>query len=229
MSTENLAESVNAAEPVAQAPEQKRSTRDQLLDATGALMTENNTTSVSFGEISAKSGVNAALIRYHFGSKQGLLEALLERDAGDNYEAMHKLVHTDWDPVQKMRLHIHGVIRLYQRVPYLNRLLIALQSESDTDIARYIMDRFTTPVVEAERAILEQGVAAGVFRPTDPILFHFSLIGACDSIFHSRSALLELVGVDMIDDKLRDRYAEHVANLLMNGLRSEPEEAKPAG
>ncbi|WP_338465550.1 TetR family transcriptional regulator [Novosphingobium sp. ZN18A2] len=198
--------------------DKKQSTRDQLLDATGALMIENNTTSVSFGEISVKSGINAALIRYHFGSKQGLLEALLERDAGDNYAALEKLVNADWDPVEKMRLHIHGVIRLYQRVPYLNRLLISLQSDSESEISRYVMDRFTTPVVNAEKAILEQGHREGVFRDVDPLLFHFSLIGACDSIFHSRSALLQLVGVETIDDKLRDRYADHVSKMILGGL-----------
>ena len=193
-------------------------TRDLLLDATGALMTENNTTSVSFHEISARSGVNAALIRYHFGNKQGLLQALIERDSGDNYDALDRLVNADWDPVEKMRLHIHGVIRLYQRVPYLNRLLIDLQAESESEIASYIRERFTLPVVNAEKAILKQGQDLGVFRPLDPTLFHFSLIGACDSIFHSRSALLELMGVDRIDDKLRDRYAEHVASMILNGL-----------
>jgi len=203
---------------VGAAKQEKQSTRDLLLDATGALMTENNSTSVSFGEISIKSGINAALIRYHFGSKQGLLEALLERHAGDNFSALERLVNADWDPVEKMRLHIHGVVRLYQRVPFLNRLLISLQSESDSDIARYVMDRFTTPVVNAEKTILEQGQREGVFRDVDPLLFHFSLIGACDSIFHSRSALLQLMGVDTIDDKLRDRYAEHVSGMVMKGL-----------
>lgn len=207
------------------AGQSKLSTRDQLLDATGALMTENNSTKVSFGEISAKSGVNAALIRYHFGSKQGLLEALLERDAGANHAALEKLVNSDWDPVKKMRMHIHGVIRLYQRVPYLNRLLISLQSETESDISRYVLERFTMPVVNAEKTILDQGHRDGIFRDVDPLLFHFALIGACDSIFHSRSALLHLLGVDGIDDQLRDRYAEQVADLVMSGLLKDPSAA----
>lgn len=44
---------------------------DLLLDATSALMIERNTVDVTFVEIAQKSGLNAALIRYHFGSKLG--------------------------------------------------------------------------------------------------------------------------------------------------------------
>ena len=56
-------------------------TAAKLLVAAGDLMIERNTTDVSLSEIAQKSGVNAALVKYHFGNKDGLLLALLARDA----------------------------------------------------------------------------------------------------------------------------------------------------
>jgi AcrR family transcriptional regulator len=54
-------------------------TAAKLLVAAGDLMIERNTTDVSLSEIAQKSGVNAALVKYHFGNKDGLLLALLAR------------------------------------------------------------------------------------------------------------------------------------------------------
>ncbi|MEG2314496.1 hypothetical protein, partial [Brevundimonas sp.] len=49
------------------------SARDQLLDATGILMTEQRTIDISLAEIAERSNLNSALVKYYFGSKNGLL------------------------------------------------------------------------------------------------------------------------------------------------------------
>ncbi|WP_256849209.1 TetR/AcrR family transcriptional regulator, partial [Pantoea sp. Ft+CA_17] len=56
-------------------------TADKLLLAASELMIESNSIEVSLSEIAQRSGVNAALVKYHFGNKDGLLLALLARDA----------------------------------------------------------------------------------------------------------------------------------------------------
>ena len=56
-------------------------TAAKLLVAAGDLMIERNSTEASLSEIAQKSGVNAALVKYHFGNKDALLLALLARDA----------------------------------------------------------------------------------------------------------------------------------------------------
>ena len=49
--------------------------------AASELMIERASIEVSLSDIAQKSGVNAALVKYHFGNKDGLLLSLLERDA----------------------------------------------------------------------------------------------------------------------------------------------------
>ena len=195
-------------------------TREILLDTTRTLLIEGNTTQVSFGDISGHSGVNGALIRYHFGSKQGLFEALLERDAGSTFAALERLVAAPLGAEEKLRRHVHGVTKIYHRYPYLNRLVGVMSAEGDTKSARFISERFTRPLAEAQRMILEQGKAEGVFREIDPMLFHFSLVGACDHLFHARAALGFLFDVHEIDEDLRSRYADHICNLLLDSIRA---------
>jgi TetR/AcrR family transcriptional regulator len=199
------------------------SSADQLLNATSALMIERNTVDITFADIAEKSGLNAALIRYHFGSKLGMFMALLERDAGGTFDDLERLVSADMDAGQKLRHHVHGIIKVYYRYPYMNRLVAALAVETDSETARFISERFSRPLAAAQKAILEQGEAEGLFRKIDPMLFYFSLIGMCDHLFIGRHSLRYAFGVEDIDDDLRKAYAVHVTDLLMRSVLVKPE------
>lgn len=212
-----------AAGAVETSPVRARNSADVLLDAASALMTERNSVNITFNDIAARSGLNSALIHYRFRGKTGLFRALLERDAGSTFPDLERLVATDMSAVDKLRHHIHGVIKVYYRHPYMNRLIGALAVETDSETARFISERFTRPLAAAQAAILEQGVREGSFRRVDPMLFYFSLIGACDHLFYARHSLKWAFGVADIDDTLRKRYAEHVTALLLDSVLQRPQ------
>jgi AcrR family transcriptional regulator len=71
----------HASATVPPAPAAKSVTAANLLKAAGELMTERNSIDISLSELAKKSGINAALVKYHFGNKDGLLLALLARDS----------------------------------------------------------------------------------------------------------------------------------------------------
>lgn len=202
-----------------------RNSADALLDAASALMTERNSVNITFNDIAERSGLNSALIHYRFRGKTGLFRALLERDAGSTFPYLQDLVRSDMSAVDKLRHHIHGVIKVYFRHPYMNRLIGALAVETDSDTARFISERFTRPLAAAQAAILEQGVREGVFRTIDPMLFYFSLIGACDHLFYARHSLKWAFDIADIDDALRKRYADHVTSLLLDSVLVSPASA----
>jgi len=54
-------------------------TKERILDATERLFARQGVGATSLRAITAEAGVNTAAIHYHFGSKQGLLEAVLAR------------------------------------------------------------------------------------------------------------------------------------------------------
>ena len=51
--------------------------REQLLDTASAIMREGDIVDISLSELSLRSGLNSALVKYYFGNKAGLLMALL--------------------------------------------------------------------------------------------------------------------------------------------------------
>ena len=58
-------------------PGGRNATAEKLLVAASELMIERSSIEISLSDIAQKSGVNAALVKYHFGNKDGLLLALL--------------------------------------------------------------------------------------------------------------------------------------------------------
>jgi AcrR family transcriptional regulator len=108
----------------------KNTTAEKLLVAASELMIERSSIDVSLSDIAQKSGVNAALVKYHFGNKDGLLLALLARDAATEVANLEYLLAQPISPTEKLKLHIGGIIRAYRRFPYMNRLIHYLLHEA---------------------------------------------------------------------------------------------------
>lgn len=205
--------------PAATAEHDSRpSTRDALLTSASELMRTRDTLSVSISDIAAEAGVNSALVKYYFGNKNGLMVALLERDLSVAITQLQELVKMDMRPSAKMRYHLRGLIRIYFRFPYLQRLLISIMRDESEEIGRSIAEKYLRPITEAYAQMIAEGVEAGEFRPTDARFFYFTAIGACDQIFSARFVLKYVHGIDEIDEELRRAYVDQTTALIMDGL-----------
>ena len=199
-------------------PNGRNATAEKLLAAAGQLMIDRDSIEVSLSDIAQRSGVNAALVKYHFGNKEGLLLALLARDAATEVDSLEYLLAKPISPTEKLKLHIVGIIRAYRRVPYMNRLIHYLLHESSAESANEVSKFFVAPVLDFQRRLLRQGIAAGEFRDVDPVLFFTSLIGACDQLFLSRHAVSRAIGVGPVTDEVCQDYIKHVEALICGGM-----------
>ncbi|GAC1646787.1 MAG: hypothetical protein NVS4B4_21160 [Bradyrhizobium sp.] len=84
-------------------PGGKNPTAETLLAAASELMIERSSTELSLSDIAQKSGVNAALVKYHCGNKDGILLALLARDAATEVERLEYLVAQPITPTAKLQ------------------------------------------------------------------------------------------------------------------------------
>jgi AcrR family transcriptional regulator len=205
-------------DPAHRMPVVKNTTADKLLVAAGELMIARNSIEVSLSDIAQKSGVNAALVKYHFGNKDGLLLALLARDAATEMTNLDYLLAQPISATAKLKLHIAGIIKAYHQFPYMNRLIHYLLHESSSDAADEVSKFFVGPLLDFQRRLLAEGVAAGEFRSVDPVLFYTSLIGACDHLFFGRHAMSRAIGVGPVNDKVCRDYIAHMETLILGGI-----------
>src|SRR5215475_5482493 len=210
-------------------PNGRNATAEKLLAAAGQLMIDRDSIEVSLSDIAQRSGVNAALVKYHFGNKEGLLLALLARDAATEVDSLEYLLAKPITPTAKLKLHIAGIIRAYHRFSYMNRLIHYLLHESSAEAADEVSKFFVAPLLDFHRRLLAQGIKAGEFRKIDPVMFYTSLIGACDHLFFGRHAMSRATGVGPVTDEVCHDYIKHMEALIFGGMLAPSKAAVAAG
>ena len=208
----------NAARRRSKAPPENSESARQLIAAASELMRERDSLDVSFVDIAERAGLPQGLIGYYFGNKEGLLYAVLESSVSDALKQLDLLLHSGLGPEEKMRLHLHGVVMAYYRVPFFNRLLQAMARDASAERVRTISERLIRPMTAAQERIIDEGVAAGVFRPVDKMLFYFATVGAADGLHSSRFILDSVFGEEW-DASLSKRNAALVVDMFMRGLK----------
>ncbi|MEP3225444.1 MAG: TetR family transcriptional regulator [Parasphingorhabdus sp.] len=194
------------------------SARGKLIETASLIMREGDTIDISFSELSVRSGLNSALVKYYFGNKDGLLEAILERDMTKIVEDVGLLIAKDMPPEDKLRHHIGAVIDTYNKYPYIHRLTMRLIRDLPPEGARDIANKYLKPLSEAYNIFVGDGIKTGVFRNLDPDLFYSAVTGAADRFFTGKLVWKYCYGRDDFDEKMRDAYREQTVDLIMAGI-----------
>lgn len=212
MSAEQLAEKVTIVK------DGDEGAREKLIETASVIMREGDTIDISFSELSVRSGLNSALVKYYFGNKDGLLEAILERDMDHILEQVGLLIKKDMPPEDKLRHHIGAIIDTYYRYPYIHRLTMRLIRDLPPEGAREIADKYLKPLSEAYNIFVGAGIKSGVFRELDADLFYSAVTGAADRFFTGKLVWKYCYGRSDFDERMRDAYREQTVELIMNGI-----------
>jgi TetR/AcrR family transcriptional regulator len=205
-------------------PAEKTPSRSILLQAAADLMIERGTLKISLNEIAQRSQLNSALVKYYFGSKNGLMLALAEEILGSGLNQLDGLLKMDLPVDEKLKLHIKGVINVYFRYPFINRLIHAMLSEKE--LAIKVSETISKPLAQTQRQLLQEGMDSGKFKTIDPMIFYFIVLGACDSLFFSQHVLNHAFGITKIDEKLKRDYTDELLNMVLSGILTDT--GKPA-
>jgi TetR/AcrR family transcriptional regulator len=192
-------------------------TRGKLLAAAHDLFLQRAGHTASVSEICERADVNVAMVKYCFGSKDGLLDALLERVLKGLAGEIARLSELDLEPGEKLRRHVAEIVRNYVRYPYVNRLMNERLLRADPAAVESISASFAVPARDFYATLLADGVEHAGWRTIDPTLFFFSVVGLCEFLF-AATPLLERSFGATIDDALVERYIDHVTALIGAGV-----------
>lgn len=192
-------------------------TAEKLLAATHELLVERAGQNASVSEICGRAQVNVAMIKYCFGGKDGLLDALLERALRQLTDELEQLSDGVCDPEATLRRHVIGIVRNYVRFPYVNRLMNERLLAADPEAVDRISQSFAIPARRWYAALLDDGQRVDGWQHFDPTLFFFSVIGLCEFLFSARLLLERAFGQE-IDAELAHRYGGQVADLIVSGV-----------
>ncbi len=176
-------------------------TRARIIDGAFALFVEKGFAAVSMREIAAASGVTKSLIHHHFGSKEGLWEAVKEHSFA--HYAHEQLAELEQAPSADARLLRDGVVKYFHYLrdnPAVVRLLAWSHIEGDASCGRMDAELMR---LGAER--IRQAQAAGAVRAdVNPAHVVCTFIHTCTHWFEAASHHAEWPGVGTDEQFLDD-------------------------
>ncbi|WP_327752242.1 TetR family transcriptional regulator (plasmid) [Sphingobium sp. SJ10-10] len=193
-------------------------TRLKFIESTSALMVEMGSTDVTLLQIAARSGLNSALIKYHFGNKDGLLTAVALHASEKNMEALSELVEAKISPSKKMEIHLTGLMHLYWRHPYINVLCQYILRRGEEKYRQEIEKKIMQPFIQFQNVIIRQGIESGEFRNVDPEMTFYIMRGACDSLIDASQQMGNAYRVRGMSQTERLEYTHEVVNMLLYGI-----------
>lgn len=185
-------------------------TRDRILDAAVGSFGTRGYEATSLDALAAGLGVSKQTILHHFGSKERLLDEVVDRSAAELADALEAALIKAGPGFERVEALVRAVFRLAARRPELLGLLREVSRLGPPTAAR-LTDRLD-PLVDRARAFLEAEMAAGRFRPHDARLLLLSaystVIGVATEV-----EVLRAVGVEPTARSLVRRRTELLAFL----------------
>jgi AcrR family transcriptional regulator len=191
--------------------------REALLQSAIRLLNERGPGNVSLNDVARDAALNPALVKYYFGSKERLFEAVIEQIVGEWRTEILAATSEDLSPEQELRQRARATMYFLRRYPSLMRL-IRQQIMANSKESRFFIEKFMRLNFTEHRKILQNGIQQGIFRKVDPVLFFASYISTGDLYTFSRPILLDVFGLQENEDKLFERFVEHSVDMLLSGV-----------
>ena len=210
------------ARPVSR--ESSRKTRETILDGALVEFAEKGFDGARIDEIALRAGVNKNLLYHHYGSKDGLFTALLERTYDTIRRRQKDLQLRGMDPVEGMRKLVIFTGRVWVQFPEFLRLL---QSEN-LNGGRHVrasreIQRMYNPLLDTIDELLERGARMGVFRKNiDPIDLYISISALTAHYITNHHTFEALFGQRLLAPSRIKQRLEHAADMVERFLLVAP-------
>lgn len=185
-------------------------TRERILDVALSSFAARGYEAVSLDAVAAGLGVRKQTILYHFGSKDALLDAVIDRSASDLADALERALAKAGPGFERVDALVRAVFRLAARRPELLGLLREVSRLGPPATDR-LMDALD-PLIERARSFLEAEMDAGNVRRQDPRLLLLSAYSTVIGVA-TEAEVLRAVGVEPTARSLLRRRNELLAFL----------------
>ena len=151
--------------------------RERILEEATALFVASGYRGISMREIASEVGMTKAALYYHFRDKEQLFVALLNHVLDE----LAALIERCRAENSSHRAQIEAIIRQVMLLPLERRASLRLASQElanlDAITRQQFVERYHSQFIDRITAILAEGIAQGEFRPVDPQIGAWALLG----------------------------------------------------
>jgi TetR/AcrR family transcriptional regulator len=151
--------------------------RQRILDAAAEVFAEHGFGGAGVDEIARRAGVNKAMLYYHVGDKAALFGEVVKTNIALIGRAVADAVSASIEPRERLRAIPRAFARAALERPFLPQLMLREIAGGGPNIPAEALSQIAK-IMGVTKAVLEDGLARGVFRRAEPFIIHLLLIGS---------------------------------------------------
>jgi TetR/AcrR family transcriptional regulator len=202
------------------APDPADSSRQRLFQAAATEFALHGFAGGNVDRIAKAAGLNKAMIYYHFRNKAELYREIL-RDMFTSVEARVKqTAGSDANAEDKIRDFVESIAREAEARPHFPPIWFREIADGGAHLDHDTVSRIAG-IVRTLAGIIQEGVAAGTFRPVSPLLVHGGIVGPLLLYFASGGLRLRVdrAGVSGAAGFGRDEVIAHIQRVALGTLQ----------
>lgn len=187
----------------------------KLLETAMRLFAADGYAAVSIRRIAEESGVNSALISYHFKGKEGLYRAVIENHVHLMTEFLKTVRAERIAPREVLRAYGRTMLRVHQASPLFSRILCRELLQASPSL-QGIVEAKGKPIFQELCKALQEGVREKAFRADlDIEKTVLTLVGCINFYFVSRPISRNILEQD---DAFATAYVEQALDIFLSGI-----------
>ena len=202
--------------------------RERLVEAARQEFARDGFDGASVRDITARAHANLGAITYHFGSKEALYHAVIERFAEPLADRLAAISLESGPPLDRLATAARAFMEHIWSHPEMPRMMLR-ELASDRPLPAPIQ-KVIRRNIESFTRIIREGQADGTVRPGEPHLFAMTIAGQPLFLALMARPIREAIGTDPGDPRMRELIAAHVMATMKAAfaMPCEPEDAPTA-
>jgi TetR/AcrR family transcriptional regulator len=194
-------------------------TRDRLFHAAAAEFAARGFAGANIDRIARGARLNRAMIYYHFKSKADVYRHILDDMFGAVEARVRDAAASSIPPEDKIRAFVLAIATEAEARPHFPSIWFREIAEGGVHLDVHTL-RHLSEVLKALKAIIDEGVRAGCFRPFNPLLVHAGIVAPLLLFFASAPIRQRLTkaGVAAAAQIRRDAVIAHVQGVALATL-----------
>jgi AcrR family transcriptional regulator len=178
-------------------------------------------------DIARAAGVNAAMIHYYFGNKEGLYRAILEGAASRVRSLLVETAAGKGATREQLARFVDAYSAYILSQPNLARILYREMLTGGKHIVQ-IAQKYAVTNYTILKDTMSEGIRRGELRAIDYELAPISLMGMVVIFQFLRPIITTVLGKTKYDEQFVARIAAHTIDLFLNGAAAGQRPARPA-
>jgi len=200
----------------------------EIIQVAEALFAEKGFDGTSIRDISAKAGVNVAMVSYYFGSKEKLLESLMLHRIADLRLQLESIVGLEASPIEKMLKVTEVYLHKLAANCDMYKIVQQEMANGKRQINSHSFNEVRTANMDLIRKVVEEGQKQGVFQQAVKVeLLPNLIVGSFMHLTTNRSYYQQILALTetSFDQYLQIDFVKHIQQTLMGLLCHPPQNA----